>query len=98
MSLEKYKTLGESGSIIDIAPKLDLSDVLIEINDTKSNVLSLDLVKECGGKNKYIYGYLTQVSIDKSIVNNEFYEIKIYVKDSQTNEFGMGMLHYPNKT
>ena len=97
MSLKRYKTLDEPDSIIDIAPKLDLSDVVVEINDTKSNVLSLDLVKEFGEDSRYIYAYLAQVSIDKSIVSDEFYEIKIYIKDSQTNEFGMGILHYSNK-
>lgn len=92
-----YQTSDNYDCIIDIAPKLELSDITVEINNTKSNILSLDIVKECAGENKYIYGYLTQISVDKSIVNNNLYEIKIYIKDSQTNEFGMGLLHYSNK-
>lgn len=97
MSLKRYKTSDNYDCIIDIAPKLELSDITVEINNTKSNILSLDMVKECAGENKYIYSYLTQISVDKSVVNNNLYEIKIYIKDSQTNEFGMGLLHYSNK-
>lgn len=95
--MKRYKTSDNYDCIIDIAPKLELSDITVEINNTKSNILSLDIVKECAGENKYIYGYLAQISVDKSIVNNNLYEIKIYIKDSQTNEFGMGLLHYSNK-
>lgn len=97
MSLKRYNDLGECDYIIDITPKLELSDVRVEVNNTKSNILSLDMVKEYGGENKYIYSYLAQVSIDRSIVKDQLYEIKIYIKDSQTNEFGMGVLHYINK-
>ncbi|MBW4863746.1 MAG: hypothetical protein KZY55_01280 [Paeniclostridium sp.] len=97
MSLKRYNNLGENDYIIDITPKLELSDVSVKINDTKSNILSLDMVKEYSEENKYIYSYLTQVSIDRSIVNDELYEIKIYIKDYQTNEYGMGLLHYINK-
>lgn len=80
MNLKKFK-LGEK----DIAPELNKSSVKIKVDNVKTNLLSLQKVKEhIDSEGKYLTAYLIQ--LERSNINWDKIEIKVI---DQNDEVGL---------
>lgn len=98
MSLKKYKNLGDQLSqsdIINISPNLEEKDIDVKIDNQEVSILECNkVIEKAVESNQQLYGYLIQVTNPKIINDSKILKIDIQIKDSETNEFGMGSLYW----
>jgi hypothetical protein len=88
MSLQKFKALGspEKDQPVLIAPELTISDITVELDGKKAQVIGVNKVKEHTSSKAYLDAYLINVSTEGF---GKMKRILVSIEDQQTQEKGM---------
>jgi len=79
---------------IDIAPDLAPDDIQVTIDGQKVPVLMVNRVREAGGPDQTLFGYLIQVPLPPRTPTAEYFPITITLTDRATGEKGEGCLFF----
>ena len=86
----------EKGEMPDIAPALDTSEITVEINRQKVEILSMQKVREYVGSSKgedqTMNAYLIQVSLPDS-TGGDYEHFRVFLNDRETGDRGEAVLY-----
>ena len=80
--------------VIDIAPELTADDIQVAIDGQPVKILQMNKVREAGGPNQYLFGYLIQVTLPERKPSTDDFPITITLTDRATGEKGEGCLFF----
>ncbi len=91
MSLEKFKALGSPAKDqpVLIAPELAISDITVELDGKKAQVIGVNKVREYTTPQSYLDAYLINVSTEGF---GKVKRVLVSIEDQQTQEKGMARI------